>query len=97
MAMVNIGLEPENMSKPSRAAYDYMTNIPSEFDFPQVCSIIIMCDGSIKCSVYRPQLSNISNSCIFVRLKNGNVSFTVLYLPRLTFKNMHFALLICTT
>ena len=39
MAMVNIGLEPENMSKQSRVAYDYMTNIPSEFDFPQVIAI----------------------------------------------------------
>ena len=37
MAMVGIGLEPsEKMSEQSHSAYEYMTNIPSEFDFPQV-------------------------------------------------------------
>ncbi|XP_063694234.1 guanine nucleotide-binding protein G(s) subunit alpha-like isoform X2 [Bolinopsis microptera] len=37
MAMGSIGLEPsERMNEQSLSAYEYMINIPSEFDFPQV-------------------------------------------------------------
>ena len=41
MAMPTIGLEPSSMCKEARAAYDYVTNIPSDFEYPQVYFFLI--------------------------------------------------------
>ena len=54
MAMSTIGLEPENMCKGSKLAYDYVTNIPAEFDYPQVLrlnSSFVMCSSLISPSI----------------------------------------------
>ena len=40
MAMPNIGLEPDLMAPACKNAYDYIMNIPSEFDYPEVCVLI---------------------------------------------------------
>lgn len=36
VAIENIGLEPESMNGTGKTAYDYMLNIPAEFEYPQI-------------------------------------------------------------